>query len=59
MDIKDLESGMIIAEAITSLDVDVVLLVSESILDKKKLDKIKKYSSKYNIKNPIKVYKNS
>lgn len=50
---------MIIAEAITSLDVDVVLLVSESILDKKKLDKIKKYSSKYNIKNPIKVYKNS
>ncbi|SHK23249.1 HD domain-containing phosphohydrolase [Tepidibacter formicigenes] len=57
--IENLKEGMTIAEPIVSIDTGVILLGPEITLDKEKLDKIKEYSSRFEIKNPIKVYKHS
>lgn len=55
--IDDLKEGMILAEPVLSIDTGVIILGSEVVLDEEKLRKIKTYSSRYNIKNPIKVYR--
>lgn len=55
--LEDLKEGITIAEPIMSLDTGVVILSSEIILDEEKLKKIRSYSSKYKLKNPVKVYR--
>ncbi len=59
MRIEDLTEGVILAEPIISLDTQVIIISSQTMLDAEKLKKIKGYALRFNLKEPIKVYKNN